>query len=340
MKIGLALPHYDFSAPDGSPVSWGRLAQTARRAEDLGFDSVWISDHFFLTLERYGGSRDEAYGSPEALTALAALAATTERVRLGTLVLCAGFRHPALLAKSAVTVDLLSGGRLDLGLGAGWLEDEYRAFGYEFGDVGDRFEILEETLVALGLLFAEGPATWEGRHFRLHEAYARPRPAQQPRPPLWVGGKGGPRLLRLVARHADGWNTVWAWTPEGYAERARALDRVCEREGRDPSTVRRSVGLYTLVGEDDRDLAARYRALQAWTPGGGLDGQSLAEWGRDKLVGTPEQVLDRLAAFAEHGVEEIICSLASLPFGLYDESALDVLAETVMSAAQKLEPTR
>lgn len=340
MKFGLALPHYDFSAPDGAPVSWERLAQTARRAEALGFDSVWISDHFFLTLERYGGGREEAYGSPEALTALAALAAVTERVRLGTLVLCAGFRHPALLAKSAVTVDLLSRGRLDLGLGAGWMEEEYRAFGYQFGDLDHRFEILEETLMALGLLFGEGPATWEGRHFRLHEAYARPRPAQEPRPPLWVGGKGGPRILRLVARHADGWNTVWAWTPEGYAERARALDRACEREGRDPSTVRRSVGLYTLVGEDERDLSARYRALQAWTPGGGLDGRPLEEWGRDKLAGTAEQVLDRLAAFAEHGVEEIILSLASIPFGLYDESALDVLAESVMPAAQKLESTR
>jgi F420-dependent oxidoreductase-like protein len=339
MRIGLALPHFDFSAPDGAPVSWERLAEVARRAEALGFDSLWVSDHFFLSLERYGG-RDEAYGSPEALTALAALATVTERARLGTLVLCAGFRHPALLAKSAVTVDLLSRGRLDLGLGAGWLEDEYRAFGYDFGNLNHRFEVLEETLVAVGLLLAEGPATWEGRHFRLHEAYARPRPMQEPRPPLWVGGKGGPRILRLVARHADGWNTVWAWTPQAYAERVRTLQRACEREGRDPATVRRSVGLYTLVGEDPGDLSARYRALQAWSPGGGLDGQPLEAWGRDKLIGTPQQILDRLAEFAELGVEEVICSMASVPFALYEESALDLLAERVMPAARKLEPIR
>jgi F420-dependent oxidoreductase-like protein len=339
MRIGLALPHYDFSAPDGAPVSWERLAEVARRAEALGFDSLWVSDHFFLSLERYGG-RGGVYGSPEALSALASLATVTERVRLGTLVLCAGFRHPALLAKSAVTIDLLSGGRLDLGLGAGWHEDEYRAFGYEFGDLDHRFEVLEETLVALGLMFGEDSATWEGRHFRLQEAYARPRPVQEPRPPLWVGGKGGPRILRLVARHADGWNTVWAWTPESYAERVRALDLACERAGRDPATVRRSVGLYTLVGEDHRDLAARYRALQGWTPGDWLDGQPLEEWGRDKLVGPPEQVIDRLAAYARLGVEEVICSMASLPFGLYDESALDLFAETVMPAARKLEPAR
>jgi probable F420-dependent oxidoreductase len=339
MKIGLALPHYEFSSPDGAPVSWERLADTTRTAESLGFDSVWVSDHFFFSLQRYGGPA-EPYGTPEPLTALAMLAAVTERVRLGTLVLSAGFRHPALLAKAAATIDLLSGGRLDLGLGAGWYEDEYRAFGYEFGDTGYRFELLEETLVVLGLLFGEGPATWEGRHFRLHEAFARPDPAQKPGPPLWVGGKGGPRLLRLVARHADGWNTSWAWTPEAYRARARALERACEREGRDPGTVRRSVGLYTLVGEDERDLVARYRALQRWTPGGALDGEILDEWARDKLVGTPDQVLDRLAAFAELGVEEVVCSPASLPFGLYDRSALNVLADEVIPAAGKLQTAR
>ncbi len=335
MKFGLALPHYDFSAADGSPVTWEGLAASARRAEDLGFDSVWISDHFFLSLSRYGGP-DAPHGTPEPLTALAGLAVTTERVRLGTLVLSAGFRHPAVLAKAATTVDLLSGGRLDLGVGAGWYEDEYRAFGYEFGSLGDRFEILEETLIVLGRLFEEGPSTWEGRRFELREAYNRPRAAQRPRPPIWVGGKGGPRLSRLVARHADGWNTVWAWAPEAYADRVRALREVSEAEGRDPSTVRLSVGLYTLVGEDERDLVARYRALQRWTPGGALDGELLDDWARERLVGTPEQVLERLAVFAELGVEEMIISAGSLPFTVYDESMLDVLAEAVLPEGRSL----
>jgi probable F420-dependent oxidoreductase len=336
MRFGLALPHYDFSSPDGAPMTWDRLAATARRAEELGFDSVWISDHFFLTLGRYGGP-DDIYGSAEPLTALAGLAAVTERVRLGTLVLGAGFRHPALLAKAAVTIDLLSGGRLDLGLGAGWYEDEYGAFGYRFGSAGERFEILEETVEVLGLLFGEKePVTWEGRHFRLEEAYCRPRPVQEPRPPLWLGGKGGPRLLRLVARRADGWNTVWVWTPEAYAERARALDEACRREGRDPATVARSLGLYTLVGEDERDLVARYRALQRWMPGGGLDGELLDDWARDKLVGTPEAVIHRLADFAAMGVGEFIVSAASLPFAIYDESMLELFARSVIPAAREL----
>jgi F420-dependent oxidoreductase-like protein len=336
VRFGLALPHYDFSRPDGAPVSWEGLVEAARRAESLGFDSVWISDHFFLSLARYGGP-DERYGSPEALTALAGLAAVTDRIRLGTLVLCAGFRHPAILAKSAVTIDLLSEGRLDLGLGAGWYEDEYRAFGYRFGSVGERFEVLEETVEVLSLLFGEKePVTWEGRHYSLDDAYCRPRPAQRPGPPLWVGGKGGPRLARLVARRADGWNTVWAWTPEDYAERVRVLEEACERHDRDPATVRRSVGLYALVGEDDRDLDARWRALQRWTPAGALDGSEPGSWGRDKLVGTPDRVVERLAAFAALGVEEVIVSVGSLPFAVFDDDAVEAFARAVIPAARDL----
>jgi probable F420-dependent oxidoreductase len=336
MRFGLALPHYDFSSPDGGPVSWERMSASARGAEDLGFDSVWVSDHFFLALTRYGGGPD-VYGSAEPLTTLAGLSVVTERVRLGSLVLGAGFRHPGLLAKSATTIDLLSGGRLDLGLGAGWYGDEYRAFGYDFGTTGQRFEVLEETMEVLALLFGEEePVTWEGKHFRLEAAFNHPRPEQKPRPPLWLGGKGGPRLLRLVARRADGWNTVWAWTPEDYAVRARALDEACEREGRDPATVRRSVGLYALVGEDQGDLEARFRALQRWTPGNALEGADLGEWAKDKLVGTVDQVVERLRRFAQLGVEEMIISAASLPFAVYDESMLDLLSAAVLPAARDL----
>ena len=151
MRIGLALPHYDFSAPDGAPVTWERLAASARGAEARGFDSVWISDHFFLSLSRYGGSGGP-FGSAEPLTTLAALATVTERVRLGSLVLGAGFRHPALVAKAATTIDLLSSGRLDLGVGAGWYEEEYRAFGYSFGTARERFEILEESFEVLATI--------------------------------------------------------------------------------------------------------------------------------------------------------------------------------------------
>lgn len=336
MRIGLALPHYDFSAPNGAPVTWGSLAGWARRAEALGYDSVLISDHYFLSLARYGGL-DEPYGSPEAMTALAALAAVTERVRLGALVLAAGFRHPALLAKEAVTVDLLSGGRLDVGLGAGWYEAEFEAFGHPFGRPGERFEVLEETVEVLARLWdGEEPVTWEGERFSLTEAYCRPRPVQPGGPPIWVGGKGGPRLLRLVARRAAGWNTVWTWTPEAYDERARALDRACQREGRDPSSVHRSVGLYTLVGESEADARSRWDGFVRWAPHGAFDGGSLEDWSTDTLAGSVDQVVTRLGEFARLGVSEMVVNPAPLPFAVADPEMVDLIAERVIPAAREL----
>jgi probable F420-dependent oxidoreductase len=335
MRMGLALPHYGFSFPDGKDVSWPPVLDAARRAESLGFDSVWISDHFFLDLERYGGPA-ESFGSVEPFTALASLAEATERVRLGTLVACAPFRHPAILAKMATAIDLASGGRLDLGLGAGWYEREFEAFGYPFGSVGERFRSLEEAVRAVAALFGEGPVDLEVGRVRLRAAFNHPRPAQQPRPQIWVGGKGGDRLLRLIARHADGWNTVWRMTPEAYAERVRSLERISEAEGRDPSTVRRSLGLLTLVGEDDRDLQRRYRALQAWSPGKTLADVSLDRYADDTLTGTTEDCLKLLARYAELGVEELIVSAASLPFAVFDWSMLELLATAVIPEAHKL----
>jgi probable F420-dependent oxidoreductase len=336
MRIGLALPHYDFSSPDGGPVSWDSLLVWARRAEALGYDSVWISDHYFLSLARYGGP-DEPYGSPEAMTALAALAAVTERVRLGALVLAAGFRHPALLAKEAVTVDLLSGGRLEVGLGAGWYEAEYEAFGHPFGTPGERFEVLEESVEVLARLWGpEEPVTWEGRRFRLSEAYCRPRPARPGGPPIWIGGKGGPRLLRLVARRAAGWNTVWAWTPEAYGERSRALDQACERAGRDPSTVRRSVGLYTLVGEDDADVRSRWEGFRRWAPGGAFEDASFDEWSGDALAGPVDRVVERLREFGRLKVEEVVVNPAPLPFAVADPDMVELIAERVIPKAREL----
>ena len=155
MRIGLALPHYDCSIPGVSPIRFEALAEVAVRAERLGFDSVWMSDHLFASLRRLGGG-DERYGSLEPLSTLAALAPLTDRVRLGTLVLSAGFRHPAIVAKTVTAIDRLSDGRVEVGIGAGWFADEYRSFGYDFGSVGDRFAVLEETLGYLDALFGGG----------------------------------------------------------------------------------------------------------------------------------------------------------------------------------------
>lgn len=335
MRVGLALPHYDFSFPGDGPVTFERVAEVAVRAERLGFDSVWVSDHFFASLERYGGP-DAPQGSLEPLTTLAGLAVRTERIRLGTLVLSASFRHPAILAKQATTVDLLSGGRLELGLGAGWYEPEHGAFGYRFGSVGERFAVLEEALEVLARLLPGGPASYEGRRFRLAGAFNHPPPAQAPRPPIWVGGKGGPRLLALAARVADGWNTAWRWTPEAYAERVAAARAACERAGRDPATLRLSLGLFTILGEDEADLERRYARMAEALPAGVAAAMPLEALRRECLAGTPAQALERLARFAELGVEELVVSPAPIWFSLPDPSMLELIAEALIPAARGL----
>jgi probable F420-dependent oxidoreductase len=335
MRIGLALPHYDYSFPDGRPLTWPRLLESAVRAEQLGYDSVWISDHFFADIGRYGGPKGPL-GTVEPFTTLAALAAATERIHLGTLVACTSFRHPAHIAKMSTTIDLLSGGRFELGLGAGWFQGEFDSFGFDFATTGERFSVLEESVQVVEGLFGKGPFDFEGRHFQLSGAYNHPAPAREGGPPIWVGGKGGDRLLRLTARHGSGWNTVWRWSWQEYAERVGALRRIAETEGRDPATVGLSLGLYTLLGEDEADLAARFEALRRWTPGGGIDGVSLDAYASDTLTGTPEQVLEQLAGFSSLGVEEFIVSAASLPFAVYDWSMLEMIADMVIPKAREL----
>jgi len=335
MRIGLALPHYDYSFPGRAALSWDRLLDAGLRAEELGFDSAWISDHFFTDLARYGGPEGRT-GSVEPFTALAAMAARTERIRLGTLVACAPFRHPAHVAKMSTAIDLLSNGRFDLGLGAGWYQAEFDAFGYRFGTTGDRFSFLEESVQAIEALFGEGPVDLETPRFQLAGAYNQPRPAQPGGPPIWIGGKGGDRQFRLVARHAAGWNSVWRWSPGDYAERAASLRRVAGREGRDPATVRLSVGLYALVGEDGRDLANRFRALQEWAPGGSLEGVTLEEYAPGTLTGTIERCLELLGEFGRIGVEEIILSAASIPFAVFDWSMVELVAKGVVPEARSL----
>jgi len=197
--------------------------------------------------------------------------------------------------------------------------------------------VLEEDVAAVAALFGDEPVDFEGEHVRFSRAYNHPRPVTRGGPPIWIGGKGGPRLLRLVARHASGWNVVWKATPEWHAERAAALRLAAEEAGRDPAAVRLSVGLYTLVGEDEKDLAERYERLRAWAPGGALDGVPLEEFARDTLVGTVEQCLERIRAFARHGVEEIIVCPACVPFAIHDWSSLDLIGERLIPEAHRVE---
>ena len=328
MRFGLSLPQYGFSLPAGAPITFEAMAGWARRAEALGFDSVWVSDHFFYSFGRYGADASPI-AALEPMTALAGLAAVTDRVRLGTLVLCAPFRHPAVVAKMATTIDSISGGRVDLGLGAGWLQEEFTAFGYPFGDVGERFDSLEATLQVLDAFAGGSSVTMDVDGISLRDARILPAPVQ-PRIPIWVGGKGGPRLLELAARYAAGWNAVWRWAPETFRLRAQAAQEACEREGRDAATFRLSVGLHLLMGEDEAAARAAFDRGRAAMPGGAMAAETYETWRADTLSGTPEQVAERIEAFAAIGVQELIVAPWVLPFAIPAPEQVDLFAERVM----------
>jgi probable F420-dependent oxidoreductase len=330
MRFGLSLPHYGFSLPTGQ-ITFADAAGWARRAEELGFDSVWVSDHFFHSFARYGAD-PSPIASLEPLTTLAGVAAVTDRVRVGTLVLCAAFRHPALLAKAATSIDLLSGGRLDLGVGAGWMEEEFAAFGYRFRSPGQRFAVLQETVEVVQELFGGEPVTHDGPNVTLREAVLAPAPDRPP--PLWLGGKGGPRLLRLAARLADGWNMVWRVSPEAYAKKVADVREACEAEDRDPATLRLSVGLYSLMGEDEAAARAAFERGRSVAPGDAMTADDYESWRADTLSGTPEQVLERVAAFESLGVREIIVSPWVLPFAIHEPEQVELFAERVIAPSR------
>jgi alkanesulfonate monooxygenase SsuD/methylene tetrahydromethanopterin reductase-like flavin-dependent oxidoreductase (luciferase family) len=186
-------------------------------------------------------------------------------------------------------------------------------------------------LAVLDTLLPGGPATLNGKAHVVRGATNLPPALQSPRPPIFVGGKGD-RLLGLVAEMADGWNTCWIWTPDDYRRRVAVLDRACEDRGRDPASVRRTLGLYALAGEDERDLAARYERMRQTAPGGMLDRVPLEQWRVGRLVGTPDQLAEQVAGWSALGVAELIVSAGPLPFSISGLEDLDVLAGALRPA--------
>jgi probable F420-dependent oxidoreductase len=333
VRIGLALPQYDYSVPGESPLRWETLREYARRADAAGFDSLWLSDHLFLDIGKYGGSA-EPQGVFEPVAALGALAGAVTRARLGTLVALEALRPATVLAKALATLDRITGGRLDVGLGAGWYEPEYAAIGLDFPAPAERLARLAEavTIIAAMLDPDGGPCTFAGKYHRAAGARCLPPAVQRPRPPVFVGGKGD-RLIQLAVEHADGWNTCWVWTEPQYRDRLRVLEAACDRAGRDPATVWRSLGLYALCGEDEADLARRFERLRANTPPGVLDTTTLEEWRVGRLVGTVEQVREQAASWRGLGVETLILGVGALPFHVGADDDVALLAEVLGVAA-------
>jgi F420-dependent oxidoreductase-like protein len=231
-----------------------QLRAVWRVADEAGFDHCWCMDHL-ATL----GARDDG---PifDAWALLAGMAVATTRIRIGCMVTSNTYRHPAVLAKAAVTVDHLSGGRLEFGLGAGWAENEHAMLGLPFGTKGDRADWLEEACQVIVSLWTEQRTSFDGIRYQLAGAIAEPKPVQQPHPPIWIGGSGRQRTLRITARYADVWNAAGG-SPSEVAEVSAVLDRRCAEIGRDPAQIRRSVQV--RVPEADEDLLALAESYHA-----------------------------------------------------------------------------
>lgn len=215
-----------------------------RVADDAGFDHCWNMDHFATIGDDPGGDIFDAW------TMLAAMAESTTRVRIGCMVTGNTYRHPGVLAKIATTVDHLSGGRLEFGLGAAWAENEHTMLGLQFGTVGERLDRLEEACQLIRSLWTQPRTTFDGRHYQLHDAVAEPKPVQRPHPPVWIGGIGRKRTLRVAAQYADAWNATGVSAAE-FADLSGVLDQHSADVGRDPATIRRTVQLRLPASADD-----------------------------------------------------------------------------------------
>ena len=281
----------------GNGHEWSDILRTGVRAEETGWDGLWFADHFMP----FQG--DDSGPIHEVWAVLSAWAQATERVRIGPLVCGNTYRNPAVLAKQAVTTDHIADGRVVLGLGSGWQENEHEAYGLEFGTFSDRFERLEEALQVIVGLRDGDRVDLDGSHYQFKNAPLAPKPVG--RLPILLGGGGEKKTLRMVAQYADEWN-VWS-TPEIIAQKSAVLDTHCERLDRDPAAIQRSSVALLFLCDTEAD-ASKMRERDI---------------GRPSLVGTAEQLQDEMAAYIEAGVNELIIPDFTLGGGARQDEILD-----------------
>ena len=280
-------------------ATYDQLLAVAHVTEETGFDAFFRSDHYLKI-----SAPDAGPGSTDAWTTLAGLARDTHRIRLGTLVSPVTFRQPASLAISVATVDAMSGGRVELGLGTGWHQPEHDAYGIPFPGLGERFDLLEEQLeIVKGLWTTPEGSTfsYEGAHYRLVDSPALPKPVQRPTPPIVMGGFGATRTPRLAALHADEFNTPFGRLDDFVAQRDR-VRAACEAIGRDPDSMIYSAALCVACGIDDHEVQRRAEAI----------GRDAADLCTNQAGGTVEQLVDTLGRWAEAGAERVYLQVLDL----------------------------
>ena len=329
MRFGLFVPQgwrLDLAGIDVKD-HWATMLGVAQAAdtEDGPFESIWVFDHFHTVPVPTQEATHEAW------TLMAAFAAATSRVRLGQMCTCMGYRNPAYLAKVAATVDVISGGRAEMGIGAGWYEHEWRAYGYGFPKAGDRIGMLDEGVQIMRQLWTEGTATLDGKHYQVDGAICRPLPLQDGGVPLWIAGGGEKRTLRIAARYAD--YTNFDGTPEGFQHKSEILEQHCAEVGTDFGAITRSANYNVVLGETEKDVQDRLAWMKDHLLRCGVPEKVAEERMRDfttgTLTGTPEQLAERLVQLSKLGMSYAILNFAEVA---YDRTALTLFTDTVAPA--------
>ena len=292
-------------------ASWEEIVRIFREAERLGYDAAYTYDHFMAVM------MDPYDPCLEAWTSLAALATLTRRIRLGVLVTGNTYRHPAVLAKMATTVDVVSGGRLEFGIGSGWFEPEHQAFGIPFRTARERCDMLDEALAVIRALWTERDTTFAGHHYHLERAIAEPKPVQRPHPPILVAASGEKRMLRIVARHAQIWNGFGS--PDVCRRKIAVLAEHCRAVGRDVDDIEKSLLLPAHLGDDP---AAWEPLIQGYAAYQGLAPDEAARW---MLLGRPADVRRQIEAYLAVGVTHFILTLTPFNFEVMPRFAADVM---------------
>jgi len=301
---------------------WPTILGVANQAEGLGFESVWVYDHFHTVPEP---TQEATY---EAWTLMAALAATTDTIRLGQMCTCNGYRSPSYLAKVAASIDVISGGRLDMGIGGGWYEHEYNAYGYQFPKPSVRLGELDEAVQIMIKMWTEAEASFDGKHYSIDGAICQPKPIQNPHIPIWVAGGGEQLTLRTAARYAD--YTNFGSTVDTFSHKRTVLEGHCERLGRDPSEITMSSSLNVIIGTDEADVARRHAGIRDRFAATLSDAdRTMDRWFGDQqaAVGTPDQLIEQMAAYRDAGCGYLILNF---PDSAIDSTSMALFASEVM----------
>jgi F420-dependent oxidoreductase-like protein len=304
----------ELAAVEDPRDKWTVCRDMAVLAEGLGYDSVWLYDHF------HNVPRPAHETVFECWTALAALAEATTKIRLGQMVSCTPYRPPALTAKITATIDVISGGRLDWGVGAGWYQHEFEAYGYGFPEPKVRIGMLREAVELVTAMWSQADASYEGRYYRIDGAQCDPKPLQQPHPPVWIGGGGEQLTLRVVARLADKSN--FGGKPQEWAHKRDVLRAHCAEVGRDADEIEMTWSPEVMVRDGEDEIRALVDAGKA----GSRWGEPYDSWKAGNLVGTPEQVCEQIRAYIDLGCTYFVPWCSDYP----DETTLRLFADSVI----------